>query len=176
MTVEPHGSDHGPHVPPPSLWPAGFAVGVAVLLTGLIVGWHIVALGAVLTVVFGALWARDASRDMRTDAHAIEIEPEHRRRLPPGPAPSPAEGEAGMPRPTEDEIERYPRSKFLEGATLGIGGVIGGIVTLPVLGFAVAPAFLDQTSEDVDVGAVEDFPEGKFMITTFLKDPDQGEV
>jgi hypothetical protein len=46
--VDPHGPDHPPHAPPPSLWPVGFAVGIAVLLLGLIVGWHIVLLGAIL--------------------------------------------------------------------------------------------------------------------------------
>src|SRR5512133_2805685 len=41
--------DH-PHVPGPSLWPVGFAVGVVVLLVGLIVGWPIIILGAVLAL------------------------------------------------------------------------------------------------------------------------------
>ena len=33
---------------------------------------------------------------------------------------------------------------FLEGATLGLGGIIGGIVTIPVAGFAILPVFLGQ--------------------------------
>ena len=40
----------------------------------------------------------------------------------------------------EDEIVRYPRSKFLEASTLGLGAVIGGVITLPILGFTVAAA------------------------------------
>ena len=31
------GSEQDPHVPPPSLWPVGFAVGIATLLVGLVV-------------------------------------------------------------------------------------------------------------------------------------------
>ena len=71
---------------------------------------------------------------------------------------------------------RYPRSKFLEATTLGLGAVIGGIVTVPVLGFAILPPFIDQGHPDIDLGPLDDFPEGKFMITTFMLDPAQGEV
>lgn len=176
--MESQAPDHRPHVAPPTLWPVGLAVGVAVLLTGLLIGWHIVTLGAILAALFGFLWIRDATGDMR--GHTLEMEAERRQprtaMATGGEAPSPAEGEAGMPLTSEEEIERFPRSKFLEGATLGLGAVIGGAVTLPVLGFAVAPSFLDQGRDEVDVGAVDDFPEGKFVITTFLADPDQGEV
>ena len=37
-----------------------------------------------------------------------------------------------------------PRNVFLEGTTLALGGVIGVLVTLPVLGFTIGPAFLKQ--------------------------------
>ena len=36
---QPH--DEHPHVPGPSLWPVGFAVGIVVLLVGLIVSWYV---------------------------------------------------------------------------------------------------------------------------------------
>src|SRR4051794_41804548 len=49
------------HEPPPSLWPIGFAVGVVCLLVGLIVSWVAVAIGAVILVICGALWARDVA-------------------------------------------------------------------------------------------------------------------
>jgi Rieske Fe-S protein len=167
--VEPPRADHEPHAPGPSLWPVGFAVGIAVLLTGLIVSWFIVALGAVLAAGFGFLWIRDATRELRGDVP--ELEPERHA------APVvPIEAEPGALATEEREVERFPRNVFLEASTLGIGAVIGGLVTLPVLGFAVAPAFLDQPDVDVDLGPVENFPEGKFMITTFLQDPEQGEV
>ena len=167
-------------MPPPSLWPVGFAVGIAVLLIGLIVGWHIVVLGAVLAAAFGFLWIRDLTTDVR--GPVPEIEPE-RRELPVeerrgGPAPPvPADvGGPALPRVEQEEIDRFPRSKFLEGATLGVGGLIGGVVTLPAVGMMVLPAFTGQEKEFVDVGPVDDFPEGEWRITTFLQNPEEGEV
>ena len=55
---EPLHDDH-PHVPGPSLWPVGLAVGVVVLLVGLIISWWVAAVGAAVAIVFGALWVRD---------------------------------------------------------------------------------------------------------------------
>jgi hypothetical protein len=52
-------SDDHPHVPGPSLWPVGVAVGVVVLLIGLIVSWWIAGLGALVALAFGFLWVRD---------------------------------------------------------------------------------------------------------------------
>jgi len=161
--------DH-PHVPGPSLWPVGFAVGIVVLLVGLIVGWPIVLLGAVLAVGFGFLWVRDLATD--TDlTHVPEVEPETRAR---GPALPAVAGEAGMPLP--EPYERFPRSKFLEFSTLGLGAVIGGLVTVPALGFMVGPAFLKQGRKDVFLGPIENFPEGKFIVATFMEHPAEGEV
>ena len=50
------------HLASPSLWPIGFAIGLAVLLVGLIVSWTAVAIGGVITLVFGILWVRDLSK------------------------------------------------------------------------------------------------------------------
>jgi Rieske Fe-S protein len=49
-------------------------------------------------------------------------------------------------------------------------------VTLPALGFAVLPAFEHEKQADVDLGPVKNFPEGEFVVSTFLEDPAQGEV
>ena len=46
------------------------------------------------------------------------------------------------------------RSRFLEGATLGLGGVIGGLITVPVAGFAILPSFLGQKQHKVDLGPI----------------------
>ena len=54
--------------------------------------------------------------------------------------------------------------------------MIGGIVTVPVLGFAVLPSFTNQEDQNVELGPLEDFPEGKFVIATYLEDPEVGEV
>ena len=69
-----------------------------------------------------------------------------------------------------------PRSTFLELTTLGLGGVITGLVALPVTVFAVGRPFVGQGHDEIDVGPIDDFPEGQFVITTFLLDPEQGEV
>ena len=37
---------HQPHVPGPSLWPVGFAVGIVVLLVGLVISWWVAGIGA----------------------------------------------------------------------------------------------------------------------------------
>jgi Rieske Fe-S protein len=154
------GSEQDPHVPPPSLWPVGFAVGIATLLVGLVVNPKLIApIGAVITVIFAFLWVRDV---MREHAGVVEVEPE---------------SEAALPEPDDEpEIERFPRSKFLEGATLGLGAAIGGLVTVPALGFMVAPAFLKQHTHNVDLGPLSDFTEGEFVVATFLVDPAAGEV
>jgi Rieske Fe-S protein len=165
--VEPHGPEHKPHAPAPSLWPVGFAVGVAILLTGLVVGWWIVLLGAILAVAFAFLWVRDIGVEARGDVE--EIEPETRAR---GIGP----GAPALPVATAAEIERFPRSKFLEASTLGIGGLIGGIVTVPALGFAVLPAFQSAGDPEADVGPLDAFPENEWRIVTFLELPEQGEV
>ena len=156
--------DDKPHVPAPSLWPIGFAIGLVCLLVGFVISWWGVVIGAALTVVFGFLWAYDLTRGMREPAHApvpgatiVEV------------ADEPAPAHAAEP-PT------YSRSVFLELGTLGLGGVIGGLVTLPSLGFAVLPAFEHHKHPDVDLGPYTNFPEGEYVVTTFLEDPSQGEV
>ena len=145
----------------------GFAVGIAVLLVGVILGWLIVAIGAAIAAIFGFLWIREVTRPVRATEPVAAPEPEAR---------PVTRGRTAVPEPGEGEIIRFPRSKLLEGATLGLGVVIGGIVTLPILGPALVDPFVDQGTDDVDIGALDEFPENRFVITTFLLDPEQGEV
>jgi Rieske Fe-S protein len=154
--VEPH--EERPHVPGPSLWPVGFAVGIACVLVGLVVSWPAVVVGAVITLIFGFLWIRDVTGDYRGEAHAE------------GGAPAPAGDEE------EKELVAYDRNKFLELSTLGLGGLITGIVTVPILGFAVLPAFTNQELDDIDLGPLENYPEGTWIETTYLANPQEGEV
>jgi menaquinol-cytochrome c reductase iron-sulfur subunit len=167
--VDPHRGDESPHTPGPTLWPVGFAVGIACIFIGLIVGPVVIVVGAVLTALFGLLWVRDVTVPQRAEP----AEPEPVPAAPPIPA---HRGEAAMPEPGEGELIRFPRSKFLEFSTLGLGGVIGGIVTVPVLGFTILPPFIKQGHPEIDVGAIDDFPENKFVITTFLLNSKEGEV
>ena len=160
-----------PHVPPPSLWPIGFAVGIACILTGLVVSWPVAAVGAVLAVVFGFLWIRDVTSGVRESAP--EVEPEQRAVRDTGAPPA---GTEPMPVASDEEAGAYPRSVFLSAATLGLGAVIGGVITVPVLGFAVLPSFTNQNEPDVDLGPLENFPEGEFVIATYLEQPEIGEV
>ena len=45
-----------------SLWPIGFAIGIAVILVGLVISWPAMIVGAALAIVFGVLWIRDTAR------------------------------------------------------------------------------------------------------------------
>jgi Rieske Fe-S protein len=152
--------DSPPHLPSPTIWPFGFALGIALVLIGLIVSWPAAAVGAGLAIVFGFLWIREATREVRA---APVPEPPARR-------PPPEEEEA-----EEEAVPRYPRSVFLEGATLGLGAVIGGIVTVPALGFAVLPAFVGQEYEEIDLGPLRNFPVNQFVIVKFRSKQDEPE-
>jgi Rieske Fe-S protein len=170
--VEPNQGEDRPHVPSPSLWPVGFAIGVACILVGVIVNpTLIVPIGILIAAIFGFLWIRDASADYR---HVPEVEPESRTAAATAPALPATEGGPAMPEPAPGE--RFPRSKFLEFSTLGIGAAIGGIVTLPAVGFTVLPAFTQDEKHEIDLGPLDNFPENQFVIATFLTDPQIGEV
>src|SRR5262249_52490443 len=129
--LDPSGDNH--HVPGPSLWPVGLALGVVVLLVGFVVSWSIVAIGALIAILFLFLWLRDLARGSKLDQDAQKVEPERR----------PPRAQAPAKRPSREvaAAERYPRNEFLEVATLGLGAVIGALVTLPVLGFVVVESF-----------------------------------
>lgn len=156
---EEHGSE--PHLPSPTIWPFGFAAGIALALVGLIVSWPIVFIGTIIAVVFGFLWAREATREVRAT---------------PPPEPEPREEERYAALEEDPEEHRYSRSRFLEASTLGIGALIGGIVTVPALGFTVLPAFRKQGYEDVDVGPLDNYPEGEWKIATFESKLEGGQV
>jgi menaquinol-cytochrome c reductase iron-sulfur subunit len=167
--VEPRHGDMEPHSPGPSIWPVGFAVGIACVLAGLVVSRPAVVIGAVITLIFGVLWARDA---MRAGRHPVEETPA------PTEAPPIAAAAADLDYEvkTDGEVVRYPRNKFLELTTLGLGGVITAIVAVPVVGFAVLPAFTRQETPGVDLGPTDNFPEGEWVEATFLREPALGEV
>jgi Rieske Fe-S protein len=165
--AEPEEQHDEPHLPPPSLWPVGFAIGIVVILVGLVINPVVISsIGAAIAVVFGFLWARDATAELR--GQRIVVEPERREVV-----PATVGGEA-MPPP--EPGERFPRSRFLEASTLGLGAVIGGIVTVPVAGFALLPPFLKQKGHKVDLGPISDLKEGGWYIATFMTDPTEGEV
>jgi Rieske Fe-S protein len=154
--VSPPESGQHPH-PSATIWPLGFAAGIAILLVGLgLTNWVVFGIGAGLTVLFGALWAWDAVREHRPPRPAAEAAPE---------------GE-------EEEEERFPRNKFLELSTLGLGAVIGVAVTVPVAGFVIGPSFTKDRNkdEDIDLGPLENYPEGEWRVATFEAKPREGDV
>ena len=157
-----------PQLPSPTLWPIGFAIGIAVLLVGLIVDplLDLDRSARAIAIVFGVLWVR--ARHLR----AARAAGRDRAR-----APRARRGTASRRRRrTQTPGERFPRSKFLEGTTLGLGAVIGGMITVPVAGFALLPPFIGQKRHKVDLGPVSDYADGQWYIATFVLDPSEGEV
>jgi len=161
--VEPEHQPHDePHLPAPTLWPIGFAIGIVVALVGLIINPTLVSpIGGAIAIVFGVLWAREATAELRGEPTYVEPE----RREPQEAVPALSVEPAGV-----------TRSRFLEGATLGLGGVIGGLITVPVAGFALLPSFLDQPHTRVDLGPISNFEPNLWYITTFVSDPVEGAV
>jgi Rieske Fe-S protein len=137
-----------------TVWPISFAVGVAVLLVGLIVNPEVIApLGGAITALAGFGWVRGGRSDRQ-----------------------PTSSEAKRPQAAARDGERYPRNRFLERATLGLGVLVAAGVTLPAAGFALLPSLVGQRRRPVDLGPLGAFPEGRFVIATFLGDPAAGEV
>jgi quinol---cytochrome c reductase iron-sulfur subunit, bacillus type len=155
------------HTNGPSLWPIGFAIGVACLLLGLVISWIVAAIGVVLAVVFGLLWARDVTRDVRDEVPAIE--PETR-------AVADAPSTTVVPAVAEEPLPAYTRSRFLEATTIGLGAAIGAVVTLPVLGFTVLPSFTNLDESQTDLGPIDNFPQDTYVIASYLSNPKAGEV
>jgi Rieske Fe-S protein len=133
--------------------PVSFAIGVAVLFVGLVVNLRVVApLGGGIALVAGLAWVRGSGSKRR---------------------PATARPSASA---EETSAERFPRSRLLERATLGLGGLIALGAVLPAVGAAVLPAFLNHRRKAIDLGPLGDFPEGRFVVATFLSDPAMGEI
>jgi Rieske Fe-S protein len=164
--MEEEGMTPGPpeHGPSPTIWPLGFAVGIAVALVGLIIDPTVIApIGGAIALVCGFRWARDATSEMRRRVPAVKAEVR--------------EADTGrVVTPPPAASQKMPRSRFLEASTLGLGGLIGGIVTVPIAGFAILPSFLGQKRHEVDMGPLDAYPVGKWFIGTFMTDPKEGEV
>ncbi len=153
-----------PHTPAPSLWPIGFAIGIACILVGLVVSIPALIVGAIIALVFALLGIRD-----RFSTRPVE-------------SASPGAPSVGAPQygaVTEADLgTSVDRATFLSLAPIGVGGLIGAGATLPALGFGVLPSFMGEGVEtfDVDLGPISNFPEGEYVIATYLENPDQGEV
>jgi Rieske Fe-S protein len=154
------------HLPSPTLYPIGFAIGIVVVLVGLIINPLLISsIGAAIAIVFAILWAREATAELRGEQ--VAVEPERRET-------EAADQQGFAPVPLAETP--VSRSVFLEGATLGLGAAIGGLITLPVAGFALLPPFLDQLQHKIDLGPISNFPLNVWYIATFIVDPAEGEV
>jgi len=51
------------HLPPPSIWPPVLALGIAFLLTGLVLNLVLLIVGVVVSLAATALWVRAARRE-----------------------------------------------------------------------------------------------------------------
>jgi Rieske Fe-S protein len=152
-----------PHATGLSFWPWGLAFGVLLLLGGIAINWIAAAVGAVITLLCGFFFVRTLTR-----SHQL-VEQEE------------AEERSEREREDEERVEipstpRYGRAAFLGLTTIGLSQVIGGLITLPVLGFMVMPSFLKQGFKDVDLGKMTLYPEGKWIVATFVENPEQGAV
>jgi menaquinol-cytochrome c reductase iron-sulfur subunit len=147
-------------VPTPSLWPIGFAIGIACVLVGLVVSIPVLIIGALIALVFGFLWVRDLFTTHPVTAAQAGIDEKPR---------------AATVADLGDPVDR---ATFLSLSTIGVGALVGAGITLPPLGFAVLPSFDGEgiKTRDVNLGPITNFPEGKYVIATFLENPDQGEV
>lgn len=155
-----------PHLPRPTLYPIGFAIGIVVILVGLVIDPLLISsIGAGIAIVFAYLWARDATAELRDEP--VAVEPERREAQ-----ATEQEGIAVAPPPDN----AVTRSGFLEGATLGLGALIGGLITVPIAAFTVLPGFLRQEQHKVDLGPLSNFTLNDWFITTFIVDPAEGEV
>lgn len=146
-----------------SLWPFGFALAGAVFLVGLVISWWLVAIGGGAALVIGALWITDSIR--RRHPHLLDETEQHA-----------AEARAPAPAARAGAGPMVSRSKFLEASTLGLGAVFGGAITVPSVGFMIAPAFERQRHGDSNVGPLANFEKDTYMVTTFMLDKRQGDV
>ena len=152
MTDNSEHQDEGGAWLSPTLAPIGFAAGLILILIGLVTDFIIFGVGVAIAVIAGFFWVYTVSTAMR---HAPEIEP-----LDDGEEPA-------EPADEGEEPARVSRGGLLTGATIGLGGLIGAAITVPIVGFAVAPAFIDQNEDDIDLGPIDNFPVGQFVITNF---------
>ena len=140
---------------PSGIWPVSVAVGIAVLLVGLVVDLLLVAVGSAIVVCAAVLWAREARSGRGRQAAAAAPLVERRAAL---------------------QAERFPRSGLLARATMGLGALVGLGVALPATGAAILSSLGGRRQRPVDLGPVNAFPEGQYVIATFLTDPEASEV
>jgi len=54
------------HLPPPTFWPAGLALGVTLIFWSLITSWVVLVMGGWLFIISLAGWVRDIRHERKT--------------------------------------------------------------------------------------------------------------
>jgi len=73
------------------------------------------------------------------------------------------------------EKDHVSRRRFLGGAALALGGLTGLGAALRAIG-GTLPSSAAGAGRPIDLGPIDGFPEGRFVVATFLSDPEAGEV
>ncbi|MCW2924312.1 MAG: Rieske (2Fe-2S) iron-sulfur domain protein [Thermoleophilia bacterium] len=73
-----------------------------------------------------------------------------------------AGGEKPAPGSPTVADKEMTRGQFLTAATVGVGGLMGALIAVPVAGMALAPVFGGDDFQAVLLGKVEEFKEGTF--------------
>jgi len=70
------------------------------------------------------------------------------------------------------------RAKFLTGATIGLGAVIGAAIAIPSIGFVLGPSFSGEDWYWVSLGPIDnpDWTEGKYVPVVFTREPSGGNL
>jgi Rieske Fe-S protein len=63
------------------------------------------------------------------------------------------------------------RGRFLSGVTLGVGGLIGAAIAVPVIGFALGPSFSGEAWYWTDLGPTDQFND-KYQAVLYERGPD----
>jgi menaquinol-cytochrome c reductase iron-sulfur subunit len=133
--------------------PLAFAIGIVLCLIGLIVSIWVTLIGAALAAIAGWKWTHaNSTADSGT---ALESDP----------APE-----------TAYTPLTYERSGFLSIAAIGLGALVGAIVALPAAALMIVPTLQHRRRRHVDLGPMSNFPEGRYVATTFELDPAIGVV
>lgn len=74
-----------------------------------------------------------------------------------------AETTEAPPAPDAAGATGVTRGQFLTAATLGVGGIMGGLIAVPVGGLVLTPAIKSKAFEPTRLGLVDEFTAGKFV-------------
>jgi menaquinol-cytochrome c reductase iron-sulfur subunit len=85
-----------------------------------------------------------------------------------------AEGAAGAYVDPASARAAVSRGRFLTGVTLGLGGLIGAAITVPVVGMALGPSFSGEKWYWSDLGPTDQFSD-KFTTVLYERGP-QGHI